>query len=52
MIVHVHTVLKSYTGMHEWMEIICLQEQCKHCAFPVMSTTVGDISCTVTVEMY
>lgn len=52
MIIHVYTVLKSYTGMHEWIEIICLQEQCKHCAFPVMSTTVGHISYSSTVGMY
>lgn len=39
--------------MYEWMEIICLQEQHKLCAFPFMSTTVcDDISYASVVGMY
>lgn len=53
MIIEIYTVLKSYTGMYEWMEIICLQEQRKLCTFPFKSTTVCDyISYTSIVGMY
>lgn len=49
----IYTVLKSYTGMYEWVENICLQEQCKLFAFPFMSTTVCDnIVYTSIVGMY
>lgn len=53
MITDTYTVLKSYTDMYEWVEIICLQEQRKLFAFPFMSTTVCDnISYTSIVGMY
>lgn len=42
MVIDIYTVLKSYTGTYEWMEMSCLQKQCKLCAFPFMSTTVCD----------
>lgn len=53
MIIDIYTVLKSYTGMYEWMEITCLQEQHELWAFPFMTTTVYDnISYTSIVGMY